>query len=189
MKHCFTEVRSVFHKRMTGKDVPDVFGGSGFVANATNHLGPRGYVLDTKFGRKYDVTQPLVLTRIRQDRNRFFDRDYDLNKSFHHVLAQPYTLPARALEKHFIFLEPRCERARHSGAASALAIHPLFISFKNGIPTKPVLVASETMGYSVKRDPGTVQQPGPCQLSTTNLDSIIQSLNHSRLMQCLVHLV
>ena len=66
MKHCFTEVRSVFHKRMTGKDMLDVFGGSGFVANATNHLGSRGYVLDTKFGRRHDVTQPLVQTRIRQ---------------------------------------------------------------------------------------------------------------------------
>ena len=43
----------------------DVFGGSG-LTKATNHFGTRGYVLDTKFGPWY-VTQPLVLTRIRQD--------------------------------------------------------------------------------------------------------------------------
>ena len=42
-------------------------GGSGFLTKATQHLGLRGYVLDTKFGPRYDVTQPLVLTRIRQD--------------------------------------------------------------------------------------------------------------------------
>ena len=45
----------------------DVFGGSGFLAKATNHLGLRGYVLDTMFGPRYDVTKLLVLTRIRQD--------------------------------------------------------------------------------------------------------------------------
>ena len=45
----------------------DVFSGSGFLAKATNHLGLRCYVLDTKFGSRYDVTKPLVLTRIRQD--------------------------------------------------------------------------------------------------------------------------
>ena len=44
-----------------------VFGETGFVAKATNHLGLRGYVLDTKFGPKYDVTKPLVLTGIGQD--------------------------------------------------------------------------------------------------------------------------
>ena len=32
----------VVHKRMTGKCMLDVFGGSGFVAKATNHLGLRG---------------------------------------------------------------------------------------------------------------------------------------------------
>ena len=37
------------HKRMTGKCV-DVFGGSVFLSLATNHLGLRGHVLDTKFG-------------------------------------------------------------------------------------------------------------------------------------------
>ena len=52
---------------MTGKYMLDVFGGSGFFTKATNHLGLRGYVLDSKFGPRYDVTQPLVLTRIRQD--------------------------------------------------------------------------------------------------------------------------
>ena len=47
----------------------DVFGGPGFLAKATNHLGLLGYVLDTKFGLRYDVTMTtlLVLTRIRQD--------------------------------------------------------------------------------------------------------------------------
>ena len=44
-----------------------MFGGSGFLAKAANHLGLRGYVLDTKFGPRYDVTKPLALTRIRQD--------------------------------------------------------------------------------------------------------------------------
>ena len=45
----------------------DVFGGSGFVAMATHHFGLCGSVLDAKFGPKYDVTQPVVLTRIRQN--------------------------------------------------------------------------------------------------------------------------
>ena len=54
-------------KRMTGKYMLDVFGGHGFLAKASNHLGLRGYVLDAKFGSRYDVTKPLVLTRIRQD--------------------------------------------------------------------------------------------------------------------------
>ena len=55
------------HKRMTGKRMLDVFGGPGFLAKATNHLGLRGYVLDTRFGPRYDVTKPLVIARIRQD--------------------------------------------------------------------------------------------------------------------------
>ena len=37
----------------------DVFGGSGCLTKATNHLGLRGYVLETKFGPRYDVTQSL----------------------------------------------------------------------------------------------------------------------------------
>ena len=41
-------------------------GGSGFLSQATTHLGLRGYVLDTKFGPRCDVAQPSVLTRIRQ---------------------------------------------------------------------------------------------------------------------------
>ena len=52
---------------MTGKYMLVVFGGSGCVEKATNHLGLRGSVLETKFGPKYDVTKPLVLTRIRQN--------------------------------------------------------------------------------------------------------------------------
>ena len=38
----------------------DVFAGSGFITKATNQLGLRGYVLDTKLGPKYDVAQFLV---------------------------------------------------------------------------------------------------------------------------------
>ena len=45
----------------------DVFGGNDFLTKATNSLGLRGYVFDTKFGPRYDVTQPIVLTRIRQE--------------------------------------------------------------------------------------------------------------------------
>ena len=45
----------------------DVFGGSGFVANATNHLGLRGYALHTNFGPRHDMTNLFVFTRIRQD--------------------------------------------------------------------------------------------------------------------------
>ena len=52
---------------MTWKCMFDVFGGSGFLAKATSHLGLRGHVLETKFGLSFDVTQPIVLTRIRQD--------------------------------------------------------------------------------------------------------------------------
>ena len=40
---------------MTGKFLLDVFGGSGFLTKATNYLGLRGYVLDTKFGPRFDV--------------------------------------------------------------------------------------------------------------------------------------
>ena len=57
----------VVRKRMTGEYMQNVFGGSGFVAKATNHFGLRGFVLDTKCAPKYDVTKPLVLTRIRED--------------------------------------------------------------------------------------------------------------------------
>ena len=52
---------------MTGKYMLDVFGGVGPLAKATDLLGLRGYVLDTKLGCRYDVTKPIVLTRIRQD--------------------------------------------------------------------------------------------------------------------------
>ena len=37
------------------------------MSQTTHHLGLRGLVLDTMFGHRNDVTQPLVLTRIRQD--------------------------------------------------------------------------------------------------------------------------
>ena len=53
--------------RMIGKCVLNVFGGLGFLAEATNHLGVRFYVLDTKFGHRFDVMKPFVLPRIRQD--------------------------------------------------------------------------------------------------------------------------
>ena len=55
------------HKRMAGKFLFDVFGGNDFLTRTTNRLGLRGYVLDTKFGARYDASQRLVLTRIRQD--------------------------------------------------------------------------------------------------------------------------
>ena len=55
------------HKWMTAKYMLDVFGGARFLARTTNHLGLRGCVLDTKFGPRYDVTKPLVLTRIRHN--------------------------------------------------------------------------------------------------------------------------
>ena len=55
------------HKRITGECMPDVIGGSGFLAEAANRLGLRGYVLDTEFGPRYDVTKSLVRTRTRQD--------------------------------------------------------------------------------------------------------------------------
>ena len=51
------------HKRMTGKHLVDVFGWSGFLTKATNRLDLRGYVLDTKFGPRYDVPQLVFLTR------------------------------------------------------------------------------------------------------------------------------
>ena len=54
-------------KRMTGKYMFDVFGGNGFLTQATNQLGLRGSVLDTTVGLRYGVTQPIVLTRMRQD--------------------------------------------------------------------------------------------------------------------------
>ena len=49
-----TVVNPPAHRHMTRKCLLDVFGGP-------------GYVLDTKFGPRYDVTKPFVLTRIRQD--------------------------------------------------------------------------------------------------------------------------
>ena len=45
--------------------MPDVFGGSDFLTKATKGL--RGDVLDTQCGARQDVTQPFILTRIRQD--------------------------------------------------------------------------------------------------------------------------
>ena len=50
------------HKRITGKKMFDVFGGSGFLTKATNHVAFRDYVRDTELGPRYDVTKPLVLT-------------------------------------------------------------------------------------------------------------------------------
>ena len=62
-----TLVNPPAHKRMICKYMLDVFGGAGFLAQTTDHLCLREYVLDTKFGPRYDVTKPLVLNRIRQD--------------------------------------------------------------------------------------------------------------------------
>ena len=50
-----------------GKYMIDVFGGSCFLAKTKNHWGLCGYVVDTKFGPRYDVTQLIVLSSIRQD--------------------------------------------------------------------------------------------------------------------------
>ena len=56
------------HQRMTEKFLLDVFGGSGFVANATKHFGLAWICArHKKFGPRYGVTKPLVLARIRQD--------------------------------------------------------------------------------------------------------------------------
>ena len=52
---------------MTVKSTLDVFDDNDFLTRATHRLGLRGDVLDTKFGARYDVTKPLVLTIIRQD--------------------------------------------------------------------------------------------------------------------------
>ena len=52
---------------MTGKYMVDVFSTAGFLAKAAHHLGLRGYVLDTKFGSRNDLTNFLVLTSTRQD--------------------------------------------------------------------------------------------------------------------------
>ena len=46
----------VTHKHMTGKYMLHVFGGSGVLTKAINHLGLRGHVLDTKFGPRCDKT-------------------------------------------------------------------------------------------------------------------------------------
>ena len=55
------------HKRMTGKCMLGVFGGSGFVAKATNSFGIVWICARHKIWPRYVVTQPLPLTRIRQD--------------------------------------------------------------------------------------------------------------------------
>ena len=49
---------------MTGKCMVDVFGGNAFLTKARNRLGLRGYVLDTNFGPRYDVSKPLVSAEI-----------------------------------------------------------------------------------------------------------------------------
>ena len=77
-------------KRMTGKYMLDVFGGPGFLATASNHLGLSGYVLDTKFGPRYVVTKPFVLTRIRQDvsAGKMCRRNDFTSTTTHFVLSQ-----------------------------------------------------------------------------------------------------
>ena len=76
---------------MTGKYMLDVFGGPGFLAKASNHMGLRGYVLDTKCGPRYDVTSlspefdktsPLEMSR----RNDF------TSTTTHFVVLQSYFL-------------------------------------------------------------------------------------------------
>ena len=52
----------VVRKRMTGKCMIDVFGGSGFVAKEANPLGLRGYVFDTKFGPRCEQDVPAGIS-------------------------------------------------------------------------------------------------------------------------------
>ena len=46
---------------MTRKYFVDLFGGSGFLLKASNHVVLRRCVLDTKFGPQHDVTAPWFL--------------------------------------------------------------------------------------------------------------------------------
>ena len=80
------------HKRMTGKYMVDVFGGSGFLTTATNHLGLRSFVLDTKFDSRDDVTQPLVSHQnsTRRFRWKMCRRDDFTSTTPHFVLSQHY---------------------------------------------------------------------------------------------------
>ena len=85
--------------RMTGNYFMDVFGGFGFLSKATNHLGLRGCVLDTKFGPWYDATQPYQISTRRRRwkvccRNDFTSRATNfvpsnsyLHHCFHRQLA------------------------------------------------------------------------------------------------------
>ena len=64
---CKASASPAVHKRMTGKCLFDVFGGLGFLAKASKSsviVWPMCSI--QKFGPKYDVTKPVVLTRIRQ---------------------------------------------------------------------------------------------------------------------------
>ena len=82
------------HKRMTGKCMLHVFGRPGFLAKAWNHLGLRGDVLDAKCGLRHDVTQPPVLTRIRQGRlRRIMCRSNDLASTTTHRMLFPKLFP------------------------------------------------------------------------------------------------
>ena len=56
------QVRRLSDSFITGNYMFDVFGGLAYVAKTTNHLCLRGYVLDAKFGPKYDLTKPLFST-------------------------------------------------------------------------------------------------------------------------------
>ena len=84
------------HKRMTGKCMLDVFGGTGLLAKATNHLDLRSYVLDTKFGPRYDVTQHLVLTRIRLHVSVGKCVAGMIPPPSHHTSCSPKVIPASA---------------------------------------------------------------------------------------------
>ena len=57
-----------------------------------HHLGMRGHLLDTKLGPWYDVTRPLVLTRIRQDvlRWNMCRKDDFISTTTHFVLSPNY---------------------------------------------------------------------------------------------------
>ena len=84
-----TFVHPPAHKRITGKYMLDIFGGTGCLAEKTNHLGFRGAVLNTKFRskmrRKNDFTSTTTHSVLSQCsfRQRFH------RKPFFTVLACP----------------------------------------------------------------------------------------------------
>ena len=62
-------LKSGFHRRARGHYILEVFGRDGDVCAATSRLGYRGHVLDERDGKRYDLTQPRPLARIRPPAN------------------------------------------------------------------------------------------------------------------------